>query len=399
MTDLSQRIQKVKPSPTMALTGKAKAMKADGINVVSFAAGEPDFDTPEAIKQAAIAAIQEGFTKYTAVGGIDPLKEALIQKMDRDSGLQYKKSEILVSNGGKHSLYNIAQVLLDEGDEVIIPSPYWVSYPDQVLLNQGVPVFIETKEENGFKVTADQLRAAITDKTKYFIINSPSNPTGSAYTKEDLLALAEVLIEKNIMCVSDEIYEKVVYDNFEQVSIASVHPKMKDLCIIVNGASKVYSMTGWRMGYSAGPEDITAAMAKLQGQVTSNVCSIVQKACIEAFAGSQAAVNLMVTEFEKRRNYIVDRINSIDGLSCFKPEGAFYVFPNMKELYGHTSEKGRKIESSSDFAAYLLDDYQIAAVPGEGFGAEGFLRFSYATSMDQIEEGMNRLENAVLALK
>ena len=284
---LTARVQKIKPSPTLAIDAKAKALKAQGVDVIGFGAGEPDFDTPDNIKQAAIKAIEAGFTKYTPVGGIDDLKDALIEKLKRDNNLTYTREEILVSAGGKHSLYNIAQALYETGDEVIIPAPYWVSYPDQVILNDAVPVIVETTDKTGFKILPEQLEKAITPKTKAFILNSPSNPTGAAYSKVELRKLADVLVKHNITCVSDEIYEKLVYDGFEQWSIASLGEDIKKLTIIVNGASKVFSMTGWRMGFAAGPKEIISAMTKIQGQVTSNINSITQKACVEAYRGNQ----------------------------------------------------------------------------------------------------------------
>ncbi len=396
---LTQRVERIKPSPTLVTTAKAKAMKAEGIDVIGFGAGEPDFDTPDNIKKAAIDAINKGFTKYTDTPGIVELKDAIIAKLKKDNGLTYARDEIIVSNGGKHSLYNIAQVLYEAGDEVIIPAPYWVSYPDQVLLNDAIPVIVETTEKTGFKITAAQLEAAITPKTRAFILNSPSNPTGSAYSKKELTDLAAVLVKKNVLCISDEIYEKVIYGNFEQTSIASISPEMKDLTIIVNGVSKVYSMTGWRMGFAAGPKAIVSAMAKVQGQVTSNICSITQKACVEAYNGSQEALGTMLTEFKKRRDVIVKRLNDVSGITCMEPEGSFYVFPNVSALFGKKTPKGDVVKNSADFADYLLADYQVAVVSGEGFGAEGYMRLSYATSMEAINKGLDRIETAVKNLK
>ncbi len=396
---LSQRVQKIKPSLTLAIDAKAKAMKAQGVDVVGFGAGEPDFDTPDHIKQAAIKAIQAGFTKYTAVGGIDELKDALIDKLKKENGLTYARDEILVSAGGKHSLYNVAQALYEAGDEVIIPAPYWVSYPDQVLLNDAKPVILETTDKTGFKLLPEQLEKAITPQTKAFILNSPSNPTGTAYTKEELKKLADVLVKHQILCVSDEIYEKLVYDGFEQTSIASLGEDIKKLTIIVNGASKVFSMTGWRMGFAAGPKEIISAMTKIQGQVTSNITSITQKACVEAYRGSQNFLNEWKEEFRKRRNMIVDRFNNIPGIRCLKPEGAFYVFPNITALFGKKSPAGLVIKTSADFSNYLLEQYQVAVVSGEGFGAEGYIRLSYATSLENIQKGVDRIELAVKSLK
>lgn len=395
---LSQRVQKIKPSPTLEITAKAKAMKAEGIDVVGFGAGEPDFDTPENIKEAARRALDEGFTKYTAVGGTDELKDAIINKLKRDNNLTYTRPEILVSCGGKHSLYNIAQALFEAGDEVIIPAPYWVSYPPQVDLNDATPVIVETTDKTGFKILPDQLEKAITPKTKAFILNSPSNPTGAAYSKSELEELARVLVKHRVFCITDEIYEKIVYDGFEQISIASLSDEMKKQTIVVNGASKVYSMTGWRMGFAAGPKEVIAAMTKIQGQVTSNATSITQKACVEAYNGSQDAVTTMVGEFKKRRDIIVERLNQIPGITCNNPQGAFYVFPNINGLFGKKTPEGKKISSSSDVASYLLETQKVAVVPGIGFGADDYMRLSYATSMENIQKGLDRIEDAVKKL-
>ncbi|KAB2842346.1 pyridoxal phosphate-dependent aminotransferase [bacterium] len=391
---LAQRIQKVKPSPTLAIDTKAKAMKAEGIDVVGFGAGEPDFDTPEHIKQAAIAALKAGKTKYTPVGGVNELKDAIIAKLQRDNKLSYTRDEILVSCGGKHSLYNIAQVLLEAGDEVIIPSPYWVSYPDQVLLNDATPVIVETKEANGFKITTQELEKAITPKTKAFVLNSPSNPTGSAYSRKELEAVAEVLVAKNVLCISDEIYEKIVYEGFEFVSIAALNDKIKALTVTVNGASKVYSMTGWRMGYAAGPKEIIAAMTKLQGQVTTNINSMTQWACVAALNESQDFLKEWVAEFQRRRDYIVQRFNAMPGIRCYNPQGAFYVFPNISAYLGK-SAGGRSIDTDSAFCEYLLEKHLVACVAGSGFGAPGYMRLSYATSMENIQKGLDRIEKAL----
>lgn len=379
----------------MAIDSKAKAMKAAGIDVIGFGAGEPDFDTPENIKQAAIQAIQAGFTKYTPVGGIDDLKDALIEKLKKDNGLTYSREEILVSAGGKHSLYNIAQALFEAGDEVIIPAPYWVSYPDQVILNDATPVILQTTDKTGFKVLPEQLEKAITSRTKAFILNSPSNPTGSAYTAQELKTLADILVKKDVLCISDEIYEKITYDNFKHVSIASLGEEIKKRTMIVNGASKVFSMTGWRMGFAAGPKEIISAMTKIQGQVTSNITSITQKACVEAYRGNQDFLKTWVEEFRKRRDTIVDRLNNIPGIKCLKPEGAFYVFPNISGLFGKKTPSGQTLKNSSEFANYLLEGYKVAVVSGEGFGAEGYMRLSYATSMENIKKGLDRIQEAV----
>lgn len=392
---LSQRIQRVKPSPTLAIDTKAKQMKAEGIDVVGFGAGEPDFDTPEHIKQAAIDALHAGKTKYTPVGGVNELKDAIIQKLKRDNQLDYSRDEILVSCGGKHSLYNIAQALLEAGDEVLIPSPYWVSYPDQVLLNDAKPVVVETTEADGFKVTPERLNKAITAQTRAFILNSPSNPTGSAYTREELEKIAEVLVDRQVICISDEIYEKIVYDGFKFTSIASLNPEIKKLTVTVNGASKVYSMTGWRMGYAAGPLDVIKAMTKLQGQVTTNINSMTQWAAVAALNGSQDFLKTWVGEFQKRRDYIVKRFNEMPGIRCYNPQGAFYVFPNISHYLNRKIADGRIIETDSDFCDYLLEKHLVACVAGSGFGAPGYMRLSYATSMANIEKGLDRIEKAL----
>ena len=398
MTILSSRAKSLKPSPTLAINAKAKAMQAQGIQVISFGAGEPDFDTPENIKQAAKKALDQGFTKYTPVGGIDELKDAIINKFKRDSHLTYKRSEILVSCGGKHSFYNLAQAIFDQGDEVIIPAPYWVSYPPMVALAGGTPVIVETAEKNEFKITPDDLKKAVTPKTKALIINSPSNPTGSAYSKKDLERIAEITVSKSFFVISDEIYEKIVYDGFQFTSIASLSEEMKKKTIIVHGVAKTYAMTGWRIGYTAGPEEIISAMNNIQSQSTSNPTSIAQKASVEALAGPQDEVGKMVSAFTQRRNYIVDRLNKMPGVSCYKPAGAFYVFPNFSSYYAK-SYQGKKIENSTHLADFFLDVARVAVVPGVEFGADPFERLSYATSMEDIEEGMNRIEEALKKLR
>ena len=391
---LSSRAKSLKPSPTLAISAKAKSMQAQGIHVISFGAGEPDFDTPENIKQAAVRAIEEGFTKYTPVGGIDELKDAIIHKFEKDNHLTYKRSQILVSCGGKHSFYNLAQALFDVGDEVIIPAPYWVSYPPMVELAGATPVIVETREENGFRMKPEDLEKAITPKTKALVVNSPSNPTGGAYTKEDLEKIARVALSKNILIISDEIYEKIVYDAFKFTSIASLGEEIKNRTIIVHGVAKTYAMTGWRIGYAAGPEEIISAMNNIQSQSTSNPTSISQKASVEAFIGPQDEVKKMVTAFTQRRDYIVERLNGMKGVSCFSPTGAFYVFPNFSSYYGK-SYQGRKISNSSDLADFFLNVAKVAVVPGVEFGADPFERLSFATSMENIRQGLDRIEIAL----
>jgi len=397
MSVLSNRAKSLKPSPTLAINAKAKSMQAQGISVISFGAGEPDFDTPENIKLAAKKALDAGFTKYTPVGGIDDLKDAIIKKFQRDIQVTYKRSEIIVSCGGKHSFYNLAQAIFDQGEEVIIPAPYWVSYPPMVALANGTPVIVETTEKNEFKITPEELKKAITPKTKALIINSPSNPTGSAYTKKELEKIAEVALSKNFFVISDEIYEKIVYDGFEFTSIASLSEEMKKRTIIVHGVAKTYAMTGWRIGYTAGSEEIIAAMNNIQSQSTSNPTSISQKASVEALIGPQNEVEKMVSAFAQRRNYIVDRLNKIPGVSCYKPVGSFYVFPNFSSYYGK-SFQGKKIENSTHLADFFLDVAKVAVVPGVEFGADPFERLSYATSMEDIKEGLDRIEEALKKL-
>jgi len=395
---IAKRAQSIKPSPTLATAAKAKAMKAQGIDVVDFGVGEPDFDTPENVKQAGIKAIQSGFTKYTPAGGTDELKEAVIEKFKRDNNLTYEKSQILISCGAKHSLYNIAEALFDPGDEVIIPSPYWVSYPDQVLLNDATPVIVETTEAEGFKLSAQKLEKAITKKTKALVLNSPSNPTGLAYDKKTLEEIAAIAVKHGIYVISDEIYEKLLYDGFTHFSIASLNPEIKGLTIVVNGVSKSHAMTGWRIGYAAGPKEVMTAMANIQSQSTSNPCSISQKAALEALRGPQDFIKTMNVEFDKRRKYMVERLNRIPGISCLMPVGAFYAFPNVAGLYGK-SIQGKTMKNSSDLAAYLLEEAKVALVSGDAFGADPYIRLSYATSMENIQKGLDRIEKAVSALR
>ena len=394
---LAERVKKIKPSPTLAMDAKAKALKAQGLDIVNFGVGEPDFDTPEHVKEAAIKAIKDGFTKYTPVGGIDELKEAIVEKFKKDNNLEYSKDEIIVSCGAKHSLYNIAQALYGPGDEVIIPSPYWVSYPDQVLLNDATPVFVKTYEEDSFMLRPDALESKITKKTKAIILNSPSNPTGLTYDKKTLEAIAEIALKHNIYIVSDEIYEKLVYDGTEFISIASLSKEIKDKTIVINGLSKSHAMTGWRIGYAAGPKDIIKAMTNIQSQSTSNPTSIAQKAAVAALTGPQDFISVMHAEFDKRRKFLVEGLNSIDGVKCLKPTGAFYAFPNVSKLYGRKTDS-RQINSSLDMAMYLLEDANVALVHGEAFGDDNYIRISYATSMENIKKGLERIKEAVARL-
>ena len=394
---LSARINSIKPSPTLAITMKANALRAEGRDVIGFGAGEPDFDTPDNVKKAAIQAIEEGFTKYTPVGGIDELKDAIIGKLNRDNKLNYTRAQIVVSCGAKHTLYNLAQVLFEEGDEVIIPSPYWVSYPDIVILTGAKPVILKTNASAGFKIGPGQLEEAINSRTKAVIINSPSNPTGVAYTQAELAELAEVVVQKDVLAISDDIYEKILYDGMSFANMATVNADMKERTMVVNGVSKSHAMTGWRIGYAAGPVEIIAAATKLQSQNTSNPTSIAQKAAVEALNGDQAIVAKMVTEFERRRNIIVEKLNAIPGITCMTPQGAFYVFPDISGLFGK-SYRGRTITTSSELATYLLDEASVAVIPGGEFGNDDHLRLSYATSMSNIEKGLKRIRDAIMKL-
>ncbi|MBF0320734.1 MAG: pyridoxal phosphate-dependent aminotransferase [Nitrospirae bacterium] len=394
---ISERAKKVKPSATLSIDTKAKEMKASGIDVISFAVGEPDYDTPDNIKAAAIKAINEGFTKYTPVGGIPELKNAIAGKLQKDNNLQYKPNEILVSVGAKHSLYNAAQALYSEGDEVIIPAPYWVSYPDQVLLNDATPVIVETSEEDLFVVSPEALSKAITKKTRAIVLNYPSNPTGFTYGKKALEAIAEIVVKNDIYVISDEIYEKLLYDGLKHVSIASIGPEIKKRTIVINGFSKTYAMTGWRVGYAAGDAAVIKAMENIQSQSTSNPTSISQKAAIEAINGPQDFIPVMLEEFDRRRKHMVTELNAIDGVSCKMPQGAFYAFANIKGYLGKRSAN-MVIKDSSDMALYLLEEAAIALVPGSAFGAEGYIRLSYATSMEKIQEGLARIKAALKIL-
>jgi aspartate aminotransferase len=389
----AKRVAKIKPSATLSITARANALRAEGKDVIGFGAGEPDFDTPLHIKKAAIDAIEKGFTKYTPVGGTDELKDTIADKLGRENRLSYRRSEIVVSCGAKQSLYNIAQVLFDSGDEVIIPAPYWVSYPDIVLLANATPVFIYAEKNNGFKITARQLEKAITGKTKALILNSPSNPTGAAYSFSELEELASVLSRREVVIISDDIYEKIIYDDFSFSNIANVSNDMKEKTIVVNGVSKSYAMTGWRIGYAAGSEEIISQIAKIQSQSTSNPVSISQKAAVEAIRSDQEATRTMVQEFAKRRSCIVDGLKSIPEITCLKPLGAFYVFPDISSVYGR-SYGGRKVEDSTSLSAYLLDEANVAVVPGVAFGNDNHVRLSYATSMENIEKGIARIKEA-----
>jgi aspartate aminotransferase len=391
---LARRMGLIKPSPTLAIQAKANALKAAGRDIISFGAGEPDFETPDNIREAAIVAIKAGFTRYTAVGGIDSLKDAVIAKLERDNQLKYERSQVVVSSGAKHSLFNIAHVLFEEGDEVLVPSPYWVSYTDIIYLTGAQPVVIKTNLADGFKLQPAQLEAAITSRTRAIIISYPSNPAGVCYSRKELEDLAEILLRKGITIISDDIYEKIIYDDNRFYSMAAFNEELKKNTVVVNGVSKSYSMTGWRIGYAAGPEDIIAAITKYQSQNTSNPASISQKAALEALAGPQEGVLERCREFQQRRDVIVRLLNGIPGINCPNPQGAFYVFPHVASFYGKTLG-GRLINNSSDLAAYLLEEANVALVPGADFGHDDHLRFSYATSLELIEKGVGRIREAL----
>jgi len=391
---ISKRIGSISPSVTLAISAKAKQMKADGIDVVGFGAGEPDFDTPEHIKNAAKKALDEGFTKYTPASGMPELKKAICKKFKTDNNLDYSPDEVLVSCGAKHSIFNAILALCNEADEVILLSPYWVSYPEMIKVAGAKSVILDTTQESSFKITPQQLQEAITPKTKILILNSPSNPTGMVYSKEELVAISKVLVEKGIFCISDEIYEKIIYDGQEHISIASLGPEIKRLTIVINGVSKSYSMTGWRIGYAAGPKEIIKAMSNLQSHSTSNPTSISQKASLAALEGPQEPLYDMVAEFTKRRDYIIKRLNSIEGISCLKPQGAFYVFADVSKIIGKTF-KEQMIKDSASLADILLEEVNVAVVPGGDFGAGKYIRLSYATSMENITKGLDRIKEFV----
>ena len=390
---IAHALERVKPSPTMAITAKAREMKAAGFDVIGLGAGEPDFDTPDNVKQAAIEAIKRGETKYTAVDGIPELKRAIASKFQRENSLTYKPSEITVGSGGKQVLYNALLATLNPGEEVIIPSPYWVSYPDIVLLAGANPVIVETRDEGGFKLTAKALAAAITPKTKWFIFNSPSNPTGAAYTRDEIKALTDVLLKHpHVWVLSDDIYEHLVYDGFKFTTPAQVEPKLKERTLTMNGVSKAYSMTGWRIGYGGGPEQLIKAISTLQSQSTSNPCSISQWASVEALEGPQDFLKDWVKSFQERRDLVVSMLNQAKGIHCPKPEGAFYVYPSCKGVIGMTSREGTKIGSDEDFATALLKEEGVAVVQGAAFGLSPFFRISYATGIEALEEACRRIQ-------
>ncbi|HHW67900.1 MAG: aspartate aminotransferase [Epulopiscium sp.] len=391
---LSNKVMDITPSSTLAVTAKAKQMKAEGIDVVGFGAGEPDFDTPEHIKQAAIKAIEDGFTKYTPASGTVELKKAICHKLKNENGLDYKQNQIVISNGAKHSLTNAFTAILNPGDEVIIPAPFWLSYPQMVKLADGVPVIVYAKKENDFKVTIEDLEKAVTDKTKALVVNSPSNPTGVVYTEKELRAIADFAVKYDLYVISDEIYEKLIYDGIKHVSIASFNEEIYKRTIIINGVSKSYSMTGWRIGYLAAPEDVAKAISNVQSHATSNPNSIAQKAALAALTGPQDCVEVMRKEFEARRNYMVERLSKISSFSIIKPQGAFYVVIDISNILGKEFE-GRKIETADDFSEILLEKESVAVVSCTDFGFSNCIRLSYAISLENIKKGLDRIENFV----
>ena len=384
---LSDRVQNVKPSATLAVPAKATELKSQGIKIVPMGSGEPDFDTPLNIQQAGIQAINDGLTRYTPVDGTTDLKYAIIEKFKRDNNLNYSLTEVMVSSGGKQVFYNLCQSVINPGDEVIIPSPFWVSYPDMVLLADGVPVIVETGIEENFKISPEQLENAITDRTKLFVINSPSNPTGAVYSKDELVALAKVLERHpHVMVITDDIYEHIRWNNDPYYNILMVNSSLKDRTIVLNGVSKAYAMTGWRIGYAAGPEAIIKSMKKVQGQSTSNPCSIAQAAAVEALNGDQSFIQMMVDEFKMRHDYLVENLNKIDGVDCPTSDGAFYSFPKVEKLIQRLG-----LKNDIEFSTLCLEKLNIALVPGSAFGADGYVRFSFATSMENIQTAVQKL--------
>lgn len=390
---LSARVQAVKPSPTLAITARAAEMRAAGKDVIGLGAGEPDFDTPDHIKQAAIEAINNGFTKYTAVDGTPALKQAIIDKFKRDNGFDFQLNEILVSCGGKQSFYNLAQAILDPGDEVVIPVPYWVSYPDMTILAGGIPVLAHAGPEQDFKITPSQLAASITDKTRLVVINSPSNPTGKAYSREELEALGEVLLEHpKVVVATDDMYEHIRWSDEPFVNILNACPELKDRCMVLNGVSKAYSMTGWRIGYAGGPATVIKAMKKIQSQSTSNPTSISQVAAQAALEGPQECISEMLVAFKQRHDYVVDRLNTMPGVSCLPTDGTFYCMPGVQEAI----EKIDGVNNDLELAEYLIEHAGVALIPGSAFGLSGHIRISIATSMENLEKALDRIEKVLV---
>lgn len=399
MSLIAKRLQAVKPSPTLAVTAKAKELASQGVNIISLAAGEPDFDTPENIKNAAIAGIKNGATKYTDVSGSKELRLAVCNKFKRENNLDYALDEVIVSTGGKQVIYNLFMATINDGDEVIIPAPYWVSYPDMVLLAGGTPVSVPSDIQTGFRAKPEDIEAAITKKSKWIILNSPSNPSGATYTESELEAFADVVRKHpqlNVMC--DDIYEHITFDGFAFKTLATVAPDLKDRIFIINGVSKAYSMTGWRIGYGAGTKEIIKAMSMVQSQSTSNPSSVSQVAALEALSGAQGYIETNAINFQKKRDLVLSLINNIPGLDCYKSEGAFYLFPKCSELFGKKTQDGAVINSSNDLASYFLESANVAVVPGIAFGLEGYFRISYATSKKLLTEACQRLAKAVAQL-
>lgn len=395
--ELSRKAQAIEPSLTLAITAKAKEMKEKGIDVISFSAGEPDFNTPKNIINAAIKAMEDGNTKYTSVNGILQLREAICKKFKGDNGLEYNPSQIVVSTGAKQSLANTFLAILNPGDEVIVSTPYWVSYPELIKLADGKPVFVEGDEKSNYKFTKENLEKAVTAKTKAIVLNTPNNPTGTIYNKEELEVIADFAKKYNIIIISDEMYEKLIYDNENHISIASLSKDAYERTIVINGLSKSYAMTGWRIGYCAAREKIAKLMISIQSHVTSNVCSITQYAALEALNGPQDEITKMINEFEKRRNYMINRIESIDNLSIVKPKGAFYIMINIENCLGKEIN-GKILNDSMEFCASLLENEKLAVIPGKAFGLNNYIRVSYATSMEAIKEGLNRIESFIKKL-
>jgi aspartate aminotransferase len=391
---LSEKASNIAASMTLAIDTKLKQMVAEGIKVYGFGVGEPDFDTPEYIRNAAIEGLNKGLTRYTPAQGTIELRKAICSKLKRENGLDYEPNQIIVSSGAKHSLSNAFAAILNPGDEVIVPVPYWVSYTEIIKLNDGTPVLVPTKKENNFKITKEELKNAITSKTKAILVNSPSNPTGAVYTEMELRDIAEVAVENNLFVVSDEIYERIIYDDNKHISIASFGSEIKDLTILINGMSKSYAMTGWRLGYAAGNEKLVKTMSSIQSHAVSHPSSITQYASTAALNGPQDDLRNMVQEFNRRRNYMYERINSMEGLSCIKPEGAFYVYVDISTYLGRNL-CGVKLESSLDFAQIMLEKGHVAVVPGAAFGTDGFIRLSYATSMETIKNGLDKFESFI----
>lgn len=396
--NLSKKAGNISPSITLSITAKANELKAQGVDVVSFGAGEPDFNTPQNIINAAIKAMQDGKTKYTPAGGILELKKTICKKFKEDNGLDYTTDQITISTGAKQCLANVFMAILNPGDEILIPIPYWVSYPELVKLADGVPVFVETLKENNYKYTIEDLEKAVSDKTKAVLINSPNNPTGTIYNREELIEIAEFAKKHDLLIISDEIYEKLIYDGEKHISIASLSQDAFERTVVINGVSKTYAMTGWRLGYMAASKEITKLMTSIQSHMTSNVNTIAQYAAIEALNGPIEDLNTMVKEFERRRNFMVDRLSKIDGVSIIKPSGAFYIMVNISS-YFNTTFKGEEIKNSLDFSRLLLDEEKVAVIPGAGFGLDEYIRLSYATSMDIIETGIDRIAMFINKIK